>query len=185
MRLDQERTNLLQKLERIQLRKTTQKISSRAKPKGTGRRDSAQSQITASRGKRTHKKRRHVPVLEQWIEIETQDTGAVWTTLFPSNETLLPHVQEMEPAPELVYRRLHFVNGVPPEYSWATANLSLRASGGMGIQRMKIETWLRLIEREKSLPDGRLLPIANLPRPQERGGCECEVCTKNETLIKT
>ncbi|MBV8865235.1 MAG: hypothetical protein JO210_07520 [Acidobacteriaceae bacterium] len=88
------------------------------------------------------------------------------------------------PAPELVYRRLNFVHGVPHEYAWATSDERIRAAGGMGIQRMAMDTWLELIEEEKELGTGHLLPCGNLPRPKERGGCDCAVCSRNRAILE-
>jgi hypothetical protein len=87
------------------------------------------------------------------------------------------------PGPELVYRRLNFVGSVPDEYAWTTDEESIRVNGGVGIQRMTVETWLRQIEKEKALGTGHLLPCGgNLPRPEERGGCGCAVCTRNRGM---
>ena len=93
----------------------------------------------------------------------------------------------MWPAPELVYRRFNFVNGIPEEYHWAADDPQKRQYGGAGIQRMTVDTWLETIEHEKNRADGHLGPtpkgIGNLPRPKERGGCDCEVCTKNQAIL--
>jgi hypothetical protein len=67
----------------------------------------------------------------------------------------------MDPPPELVYRRLNFVHGVPPAYDWTGADPEVRVRGGCGIQRMDVNTWLNVIER---------------------GGCDCPVCTKNRSI---
>ena len=104
--------------------------------------------------------------------------------LHPSNEILIQDGQKKWPAPEMVYRRMHFVHGVPHEYAWATSDERIRAAGGMGIQRMTVETWLELIEKEKALGTGHLLPCGNLPRPEERGGCDCPTCSKNRAILE-
>ena len=91
----------------------------------------------------------------------------------------------MLPPPEMVFRRLHFVNGVPPEYHWTTRNPVARERGGMGTQRMTVGTWLDVIEQEKASGTGHIGPCGgNLPRPEERGGCECEVCTHNRAVLE-
>jgi hypothetical protein len=137
-------------------------------------------------GQRSKKKRRKVTVLDQWVEVETGPDGKAVTKQYPSNEALIARGQALWPPPELVYRRFHFVAGVPEEYAWTTKDDSVRASGGMGIQRMTIETWLKQIEREKREGAGHLLPCGgNLPRPEERGGCDCPVCTKNRRIFET
>ncbi len=51
----------------------------------------------------------------------------------------------------MVYRRLHFVHGVPHDYAWATSDERIRKAGGMEIQRMTVDMWLELIEKEKAL----------------------------------
>jgi hypothetical protein len=62
----------------------------------------------------------------------------------------------MDPAPELVYRRLNFVDCVPIEYHWATNDAARRRNGGHGIQRMAVDTWLEVIEAEASLGNGHV-----------------------------
>jgi hypothetical protein len=90
----------------------------------------------------------------------------------------------MDPPPELVYRRLNFVHGVPPAYDWTGADPEVRVRGGCGIQRMDVNTWLNVIEREQASGTGHIGPCGgNLPRPKERGGCDCPVCTQNQSLL--
>ena len=132
-------------------------------------------------GRNRRRSRRRFRLLEQWVEIEVSPAGKTVTTQYPSNEILIQDGQKKWPAPEMVYRRMHFVHGVPHEYAWATSDERIRKSGGMGIQRMTVETWLELIEKEKALGTGHLLPCGgNLPRPEERGGCDCPTCSKNQ-----
>jgi hypothetical protein len=136
------------------------------------------------RGQKHPKKNKKIPVLDQWIEIEIQD-GKTVTKLYPSNEELIKAGQAMLPPPEMVYRRLHFVHGVPSEYYWATRNPLAREIGGMGTQRMTVDTWLDVIEQEKASGTGHIGPCGgNLPRPEERGGCDCEVCTHNRRVLE-
>ncbi|MBV9085051.1 MAG: hypothetical protein JOZ62_20425 [Acidobacteriaceae bacterium] len=137
-------------------------------------------------GQNNKKKQKKIHTLEQWVEIRTEDGNTV-TKLFPSNEQLIEDGKKMWPAPDLVYRRFHFVDGVPPEYHWTapegdTARLE---TGGLGIQRMTPDTWLEVIEREKLREDGHLGPtgVGNLPRPKERGGCDCPVCSRNRAIL--
>jgi hypothetical protein len=129
---------------------------------------------------------RKVAVLDQWIEVEIQE-GKTVTKLYPSNEGLIKEGQRMDPPPELVYRRLHFPNGIPEEYRWVAASHAERfARGGMGTQRMTVDTWLDVIEREAASGTGHVGPtgVGNLPRPKERGGCDCDVCTKNREAME-
>ena len=135
-------------------------------------------------GQKSPKKRKKVTILDQWVEVEVSPAGKTVTTLYPSNEILLRDGEKKWPAPELVYRRLHFVHGVPHEYAWATSEEQIREAGGMGIQRMTVESWLEQIEKEKALGTGHLLPCGNLPRPEERGGCDCPTCSKNRAILE-
>jgi hypothetical protein len=136
------------------------------------------------RGQNHSKKQKKIPILDQWVEIEIVD-GKTVTTLYPPNTELIKEGQTMLPPPEMVYRRLHFVGPVPPEYYWTTDDGQKRAIGGMGIQRMTVDTWLEVIEREEANGTGHIGPCGgNLPRPEERGGCDCEVCTHNRAVLE-
>ncbi len=136
-------------------------------------------------GQKSKKKQKKIVILDQWVEIEILPNGKTFTALSPSNEILIQDGQKKWPPPEMVYRRMHFVNGVPPEYYWTTSNESIRKTGGMGIQRMTTDTWLELIEKEKELGTGHLLPCGgNLPRPEERGGCDCQTCSQNRAILE-
>ena len=50
-------------------------------------------------------------------------------------------------------------------------------SGGSGVQRMTIDTWLDVIERESEREHGHIGPtgVGNLPAVRENG-CKCPVC---------
>lgn len=137
------------------------------------------------RGQLNPKKRRKVPVLDQWVEVEVID-GKTVTTLYPSNENLIKRGQAMLPPPELVYRRMNFIGGVPSEYFWTTADPVTRNYGGQGIQRMEVDVWLQVIEKEKLSATGHIGPtgVGNLPRPMDRGGCDCETCTQNRSALE-
>jgi hypothetical protein len=130
-------------------------------------------------GKNAPEKHRKIFTLEQWIEVDIDENGKTVTTLFPSNEDLIKDGHKMWPAPELIYRRFHFVKHVPPEYYWTTPLPERRARGGAGIQRMSVNTWLETIELEKNAGTGHIGPCTKpLPRPKERGECDCPVCTE-------
>ncbi len=137
-------------------------------------------------GRSGSKKQRELVVLDQWVEVEIED-GKTVTALYPSNEELIKEGQAMERVPDLVYRRLNFPQGIPGEYRWtADADAPQVELGGMGTQRMTVETWLEAIEREAASGTGHIGPtgVGNLPRPKERGGCECEVCATNRELME-
>ena len=59
------------------------------------------------------------------------------------------------------------MNCVPPEYEWEVGeeDADVRERGGCGIQRMTIDTWLDVIERERERGDGHIGPtgVGNLP----------------------
>lgn len=145
-------------------------------------------------GQNSAKKRKKLYVLEQWVEVTIED-GKTVTTLHPSNQNVIERGKKMWPRPDLVYRRLNFPHGVPPQYDWVGLDAVQRQYGGCGIQRMTTETWLQVIEREapEVLREGFRSSIApehigptgngNLPRPKERGGCECAVCVANQVIL--
>lgn len=91
----------------------------------------------------------------------------------------------MEEEPDLVYRRLNFPEGVPLEYDWTGPDENLQRYGGIGIQRMTFQTWLEVIRREEAKDEGHIGPTGkgNVPRPKQRGGCDCEVCTANAWML--
>jgi hypothetical protein len=130
-------------------------------------------------GKNAPEKQRKIFILDQWVEVDIDENGKTVTTLFPSNEELIKDGHKMWPPPELVYRRFNLVKRVPPEYYWATPTPERRARGGAGIQRMSVNTWLETIEREKASGSPHIGPCTKpLPRPKERGECDCPVCTE-------
>ena len=134
----------------------------------------------ASNGK--PKKPGKIEILDQWVDIEMID-GKTVTTLYPSNEELLEEKKRMTVPPTLVYRRLNFVDGVPPEYRWTTEDPVTIEFGGMATQRIRLETWLELIGMEKASGTGHLHGCEIMPRPEERGGCDCESCTRAKARI--
>jgi hypothetical protein len=136
-------------------------------------------------GQNHPKKQRKLVILNQWFEIEVEN-GRTVTKAYPSNEKLIEEGKAMFPPPDLVYRRLNFPDGVPPEYYWATQNPEARELGGTGIQRMTVDTWLEVIERETARGTGHVGPtgVGTLPRPAEHGICECPVCTRNAKLFE-
>ena len=123
--------------------------------------------------KQKHKKKVR---MEQWVEITIED-GVVKTELFPSNEVLIKEGQAKWPPPELVYRRLNFVDGIPDVYAWVGIDdENHRKLGGLAIQRMSVDTWLDQIEEEARRTDGHLSPVICLPRSRDNGECFCPTC---------
>lgn len=140
---------------------------------------------TVFRGQNSPGKMRALPLLEQWVEVWVED-GITRTSLHPSNEELCKEAEKMDPPPELVYRRLNFRSGVPAEYMWTMPRKQALLYGGGGIQRMTVEQWLHVIALEKESGSEHIGPtgVGNLPRPNERGGCECPVCTINQGMLE-
>ena len=146
------------------------------------------------KGQKSVKKRKKLYLLEQWVEVVVED-GKTITRLYPSNKNLIERGKTMWPAPDLVYRRINFPGGVPEEYRWVGMTEDRANFGGAGLQRLTPDTWLKVIEREgpeipregyqSSVLPGHIGPtgVGNLPRPKERGGCDCEVCVHNQALI--
>jgi hypothetical protein len=135
-------------------------------------------------GQNHPKKRKKIVRMEQWIEVRIRD-GKTVTRLYPPNEKLIKDGQKMLPPPEFVYRRLNFPDGVPHEYDWTGISEKQRALGGCGLQRMTVETWLDVTDREKLREDGHVGPtgVGNLPRPQEHGECTCRMCVGNQAIL--
>jgi predicted O-linked N-acetylglucosamine transferase (SPINDLY family) len=157
-------------------RKAAERVAERAEAKKVA--------VSAAKKK---KKNGGFGVAEQWLEIRVTE-GVTTTEFIPSNEELLEEIAKAveggEEEPEMVYRRMNFPEGVPPEYAWTNshdvASCELTLAGqwcegcarflhaGAGIQRMTFATWKDVIAREGAHagPTG----VGNLPRPKERGG---------------
>jgi len=128
---------------------------------------------------------------EQWLEVTITD-GLTTTTYIPTNEDLVEEIEKAvedgEAEPQMVYRRMNFPDGVPPEYAWTNLHrpefcektqsnqwcplCQVAARGGHGIQRLTYQTWREVIEREQHSPGRHAGPtgVGNLPTPKERGG---------------
>ena len=133
-------------------------------------------------GKRQAKPEGKPQIMDQWIEIEIVD-GETTVSYYPSNEELWEEGKKMVPPPTMVYRRFHFVDAVPPEYAWTTSDPEAMEFGGLGIQRMSVHTWLRIIEQEKATgKPGKC--GGNLPKPEVWGHCECKSCAANRERLR-
>jgi hypothetical protein len=155
------------------------------------RREERAVRAAASAAAAKKRKKNTFGVAEQWLEVRVTD-GVTTTEFIPSNEELLQEIAKKmdqgEDEPAMVYRRMNFPDGVPPEYGWTNAHdmaaCELTAAGkwcegcarflhgGHGIQRMTFRTWQEVIAREAERADGHAGPtgVGNLPRPKERGG---------------
>lgn len=87
-------------------------------------------------------------VVELWVEVRKLDNKVV-TEFYPSNDELQQQIEESNPKPALVYRRLFFPDGVPTQYQWTRPRKGQATNGGLAIQRMTLETWLSLREKER------------------------------------
>lgn len=72
-------------------------------------------------GQRSKKKRRHIPILDQWVEIEVSPEGKTVTTLYPSNEILIQGGRSYGP------RRSWFIAGC---ILWMACRRSTRGRRG-------------------------------------------------------
>jgi len=128
---------------------------------------------------------------EQWLEVTITD-GLTTTTYIPTNEELVEEIEKAvedgEAEPKMVYRRMNFPDGVPPEYAWTNLHrpehceltqtnqwcplCQVAARGGHGIQRLTYQTWREVIKHEQHAPGQHAGPtgVGNLPTPKERGG---------------
>ncbi len=95
--------------------------------------------------------------VRQYVEVEIID-GKTQTSCYPSSEELAEKVAALPEPPLYVKRWIEFLRGIPEEYAWADPAGFHRFTPVAGIQRMKYEDWLRLVEREKAAGSGHLSP---------------------------
>jgi hypothetical protein len=115
---------------------------------------------------------------EQWIEV-TQIDGRALSTFYPPNAEFDRLLREMNPQPDLIYRRLNFVHGVPDVYLWTKPPDDIRIYGGHWLHRMLVKDWPGIMAAESLLTDHHLIPSPNpQPRPEIYGPCPCAVCTE-------
>lgn len=132
--------------------------------------------------KRIKKKKERPVILDQWAEITRRD-GQTVTTLYPPNKELEKLRLEMDPPPVLVYRRLNFVHGVPPEYLWTEPSPHTETFGGAFLQRLSIEDWLKVYAQERSDTCAHIVTAErSQERPPELGPCPCRRCTRKREL---
>jgi hypothetical protein len=184
------------KVEKIALREQAQQDRQKTRESAKNAKSEAPTNAAGKlfQGQNSTKKRQKIHCLEQWVEVTVED-GQTITTLYPSNQRLIERGKQMWPAPDYVYRRVNFPNGVPAEYDWVGVNENRQQYGGCALQRMTPDTWLETIKREgpevlregyqSSTVPNHIGPtgVGNLPRPQERGGCECPVCQQNQQAL--
>jgi hypothetical protein len=152
----------------------------------------AQSEKAATRtvSPSAKKKKNDFDVAEQWMEITVTD-GITKTEYVPTSEELLEELEKEGRVPQMIYRRMNFPDGVPPEYAWTNLHdvticpltqagqwcepCARYLYGGHGMQRMTFDTWKETIAREALTPGQHAGPTGagNLLRPAERGG-DCD-----------
>jgi hypothetical protein len=119
---------------------------------------------------------------EQWIEI-MRVNGKTVTLFYPPNEEFEKLRLQMDPPPHMIYRRLNFIHGVPPEYEWTSPTPDIRRFGGHYLQRITLEEWPVLFKAELLEGNRRVIPALNAqPRPPELGPCPCALCTQERML---
>jgi hypothetical protein len=125
-----------------------------------------------------NKNRQRIIRHEQWIEIKRVD-GKTVTVFYPPNDIFDRELKEMDPQPDILYRRFNFVHGVPQEYMWAKPPLQVQKYGGLFLHRFAVEDWPVVFNKERENADGLATPSPRpLGRPEELGPCPCERCTE-------
>jgi hypothetical protein len=115
---------------------------------------------------------------EQWIEIK-QVEGKTVVLRYPPNEEFEKLRSEMDPQPDLIYRRFNFVNGVPREFLWTGVPPQFQLYGGLFLQRITLDEWPVLLEKERNSGTDLVIPAVNPQgRPEALGPCPCEWCTE-------
>jgi len=133
--------------------------------------------------KRTRRNGRPL-VHEQWIEI-TRENGKTVTTRFPPNNEFEKLMREMDPKPDLLYRRLFFPHGVPFEYNWLEPPPEVRFYGGLYLQRVLPSEWPLIRLMESVTPGHHVISAANpQPRPAAWGPCSCARCMEERETGK-
>ncbi len=114
---------------------------------------------------------------EQWIEIEQRE-GKTVTIYYPPNQEFEELRLKMDPPPDMIYRRLNFIHGVPLQYSWIDPSPDFQKYGGLFLQRVTVEEWPSILALEQR-PGNQHVISARFPqpRPEVLGPCPCARCT--------
>ncbi len=129
------------------------------------------------------KKKQKTVTHQQWIEI-TRVNGVTVSTFYPPNHEFEKIRLKLDPQPELIYRRLNFVHGVPPEYWWTKPTKDVEQYGGHFLQRVSLADWQKVLELE-SMPGNKHVRSSHkfVPRPEDMGPCPCPNCTRERGEI--
>ena len=103
-------------------------------------------------------------IFNQTIEIGVDETGACYTDCFPTNGEILDLIETKAYTPVLMKRTLFFLNGVPPEYSWAQLQQPTDTATPTAQQKMTWTRWLDLIAREEASGSGHIGPLYSSPQ---------------------
>ncbi len=127
--------------------------------------------------KLNNRKSKHPITHDQWIEIETVD-GKTVVKYYPPNEQFEKERLDLDPPAQLIYRRIHFVNGVPAEYLWTDPPEQIRNHGGLILHRLTPDLWATVLSRERNQNHTQVLaPDYYIKRPEAFGPCPCDRCT--------
>ena len=67
----------------------------------------------------------------------------------------LVQAKAMHPAPELVYRRMHFHDGIPAEYLWATTSPDVRSHSDRFVERLSMPSGSSSWKQEQNFSQSR------------------------------
>jgi len=99
--------------------------------------------------------------INQLVQVEKKN-GRCVTSYYPSNQKILDDIATRSHQPLLLKRSIEFLQGVPPEYSWAQPDIMQRTASCSAVQRFFYKDWLAAIKREESTghagPIGILTP---------------------------
>lgn len=113
---------------------------------------------------------------DQWIEI-TRQNGQTVSTFYPPNAEFERRRLAKDPPPDLIYRRMNFVHGVPSEYEWTQPPPDMRQYGGHCLLRLTTADWLHVMQLERDLGYQHVMRARTQPRPDDFGPCPCARCT--------
>jgi hypothetical protein len=98
-------------------------------------------------------------IFDQVIEIGVDEKGCCYTDCFPTNQETLELIDSKPYTPVLMKRTIIFLNGVPPEYTWARPTQPKGKEFPFAQQKMTWTRWLEIIDREEASGTGHLGPL--------------------------
>lgn len=98
-------------------------------------------------------------IYTQVVEVEVED-GECYTSYYPENAEILEHFASQDQPLPLIFKRLiYFLNGVPPEYSWADPKPVEGQAEPRAVQTMLSSRWLELTAKEEAAGTGHIGPL--------------------------